>query len=159
MGVSAYRRFGVSAFRRGAELPASFLSIFLFDAIWPNGVVGPFSIGSVNRCDTLENSGVVRERYFFNSLLPSMDCFGTRKEKYHPDRFLGVQRPGQCSCFELFCYLSAGFGRGTDDTGALALIRQEPLLEMARGFGGKKGQKVIRYVGKIPDRGQIVAAR
>jgi hypothetical protein len=131
------------------------LSSPLFGAIWPNGVVRPFSITSVNRGYTLEDSRVVRQRYFFNSLFSSMGCLGTRKEKHYPDRFLGVQRPGQRFGFKLFCYLSSRFGRCTDDIGAVALVHQKPLFEMARGVGGKKGEEAIRNIGAIRDRDEI----
>ena len=76
-----------------------------------------------------------------------MDCLGTRKEKHYPDRFLGVQRPRQPSGSKLFCCLSSRFSRRIDDIGAVAIIHQEPLLEMARGVGGKKGEEAAKAIG------------
>ena len=131
------------------------LSSPLFDAIWPNGVVRPFSILGVNRSYTLEVGRVVGQRYFFDSLFSSVDCFGTRKEKHHSCRFLGVQRAGKSLGFELFCHLSSRFGRRTDDIGAAAPVHQKSVLEMARGLDGKKGEKALSSTQEVRDRGWI----
>lgn len=120
------------------------LSSSIFNAIWANGVVHPVSIIGVTCSHALEDRRVVRKRYFFNSLSSSMDCVGTRKKKHHPDRFLGVQCHRQSLGIKLLCYLSPRFGRGADDIGALAPVYEKPLLEMARGAGGAKGEKGYR---------------
>jgi hypothetical protein len=120
------------------------LSSPLFDAIWPNGVVEPFSFTSANRSHALENCGVVGERYFFDSLFPSVDRVRTRKEKHYPDRFLGVQRTRERTGIKLLCHLSSRFRRCADDVGSVAPVHPESVPEMARGVDGKKDKKARR---------------
>src|ERR1700730_1386820 len=120
------------------------LSSSLFDAIWPNGVVEPFSFISANRSHPLENCGMVGERYFFDSLFPPVDRFGTRKEKHYPGRFLGVQRARKRPGIKLLCHLSSRFRRGADDVGRIAIVHPKSVREVARGVDGKKSKKARR---------------
>src|SRR5262245_43637888 len=135
------------------------LSSSLFDAIWPDGVVKPFDIISLNRNHALEDCRVVRQRYFLDSFLPAVDRFGTRKEKHHSSRFLGVQRTGQSPGLELFCHLSSRFRWRADDFGAFAPVLQKSVFEMARGVGGQEGKKALRCTEGIRDRCQLKSWR
>lgn len=108
------------------------LSTRQIDAIWLNGVVGPFSSVSIHRRDALENRGMVGKRSFFNPLLPPMGRFGTREKKHHPNWVLGVQPHGQHISAKLFRLLPARFRRGDHDASASASLYQKPLPEMAR---------------------------
>ena len=108
------------------------LSTRRIDAIWLNGVVGPFSSVSIHRRHALENRGMVGKRSFFNPLLPPMGRFGTREEKHYPNWVLGVQPLGQHIGAKLFRLLPARFRRGDHDASASASLYQKPLPEMAR---------------------------
>ena len=120
------------------------LSSSLFDAIWPHGVVNPFDIIRLNRSHALEDYRLVGQRYLLDTFFPTMDRFGTRKEKHHSSRFLGVQRAGQPLGFELFCHLPPRFGRRADDPGTVAIVHQKSVFEMARGVGGPEGKEALR---------------
>ena len=108
------------------------LSTRRIDAIWLNGVVGPFSSVSIHRRDALENRGMVGKRSFFNPLLPPVGRFGTREKKHYPNWILGVQSLGQHIGAQLFRLLPARFRRGDHDASASASLYQKPLPEMAR---------------------------
>jgi len=66
------------------------LSSLRIDAISHNGVVDPFSCGSIHRGDSLENRGVVRNCRLFNQILPPVGRFRTREKEYYSSRILGV---------------------------------------------------------------------
>jgi len=127
------------------------LSITLFDAIRPNGVVEPFSMVCIDRGNPLEDCRVVRQRYFFYSLFPSVDRLGARKEEHHSGRFLGMQCAGQRSGPQLFRHLPSRFGRSTHDLGTVAVVHQKFVFEMARSTGGKESEKAFLSTKKVGD--------
>jgi hypothetical protein len=98
------------------------LSSTLFDAISPNGVVKPFSMVCIDRGNALEDRRVVWQCYFFYSLFPSVDRFGTRKEEHYSGRLLGMQRAGQRPSPQLLRHLPPRFSWGTYDLGAVTVV-------------------------------------
>ena len=115
-------------------------------------MVKPFGIIGAGRREPLENRRVVRQCYFFRSLFPPMDCFGTSKEKHYSDRFLGMQRARKRFGLKLLCHLSARFGGGADDSRAAAFVHSKSVLEMARGIDRKEGSKTRCSARQVADR-------
>lgn len=118
-------------------------------------MVKPFNIIGLYRSHALEDCRVVGQRYFLDSFLPAVDCLGTSKEKHHSSRFLGVQRAGQPPGFELFCHLPARFGWRAHDSGAVALVCQKSVFEMARSVGEQEGKKALRNTQGVGDRRRV----
>ena len=110
----------------------------------------------IDRSNALEDSRVVWQRYFFDSLFPSVDRFRTRKEEHYSRRLLGVQRAGQPPGPQLFRSLSSRFGWGTHDLGAVTVVYQEFIFEMARSTGGKENEKAFLDTQKVGDRDGVV---
>ena len=127
------------------------LSSTLFDAISPNGVVEPFSMVCIDRGNALEDRRVVWQRYFFYSLFPSVDRFGTGKEEHYSGRLLGVQRARQRPGPQLLRHLPPRFSWGTYDLGAVTVVHQKFVFEMARGTGGKESEKAFLSTKKVGD--------
>ena len=105
----------------------------------------------IDRGNPLEDCRVVRQRYFFYSLFPSVDRLGARKEEHHSGRFLGMQCAGQRSGPQLFRHLPSRFGRSTHDLGTVAVVHQKFVFEMARSPGGKESEKAFLSTKKIGD--------
>jgi len=143
---------GSEAIRGNGRPP---LSTALFDAISRNGVVEPFSMVRIDRGNALEDRRVVWQRYFFYSLFPSVDRFGTGKEEHYSGRLLGVQRAGQRPGPKLLRHLPPRFCWGAHDPGAVTVVHQKFVFEMARSIGGKESQKAFLCTQQVGDRGGV----
>ena len=148
--VSHQPRRTVNGERRTA--PRRPLSSTLFDAISPNGVVKRLNMLCIHRGNALEDRRVVWQRYFFYSLFPSVDCFGTGKEEHYSGRLLGVQRARQRPGPQLLRHLPPRFSWGTYDLGAVTVVHQKFVFEMARSLGGKESEKAFLSTQKVRDR-------